>query len=171
MPPAGERDAGRPRRRLRRVDAAGRRRTATIEVVLTPATLFETVTVTPTRTRAAARRRAGQRQRRRAGRHPAVAGRRRRRRAAAGADLQPVPAHQQPVVASDGAGRVAARHRPERRQPHAGAARRRAVQRSVRRLGVLDARAARERRSHRGRRRHRARASTATTRWAASSTS
>jgi outer membrane receptor protein involved in Fe transport len=32
------------------------------------------------------------------------------------------------------------RHRPERRQPHAGAARRRAVQRSVRRLGLLDAR-------------------------------
>ena len=101
--------------------------------------------------RAAHRRRAGQRQRARPPGHPAVARGRRRRRAAADADVQPVPPHEQPVVASDGAGRVAARHRAERRQPHARAARRRAVQRSVRRLGVLDARAARERRSHRGR--------------------
>ena len=119
----------------------------------------------------AAARRAGQRQRADAGRHPPLAGRRRRRRAAADSDVQPVPPHQQPGVASDRAGRVAARHRPERRQPHAGAARRRAVQRSVRRLGVLDARAARRDRSHRGRGQRRARASTATTRWAASSTS
>ena len=53
----------------------------------------------------------------------------------------------------DVAGRVAARHRSERRQPHARAARRRSVQRSVRRLGVLDARAARIDRADRGRRR------------------
>ena len=120
--------------------------------MLQPATLSETVTVTATAHRAAAGRRAGQRQRADPGRHPALARRRRRRRAAADSDVQPVPPHQQPVVASDRAGRVAARHRAERRQPHAGAARRRAVQRSVRRLGVLDARAARGRRSHRGRR-------------------
>ena len=101
----------------------------------------------------------------------AVAGRRGRRRAAAGADVQPVPPHQQPRGEPDGAGRVAARHRPERRQPHARAARRHPVQRSVRRLGVLDPRADDERRSHRGHRRRRPRASTATTRWAASSTS
>ena len=47
------------------------------------------------------------------------------------------------VGAADDAGRVAARHRAERPEPHARAARRRAVQRSVRRLGLLDARAAR----------------------------
>ena len=56
--------------------------------------------------------------------------------------------------ASDGAGRVAARHRAERRQPVAGADRRRAVQRPVRRLGLLDARAARERGPHRAGGRH-----------------
>ena len=83
----------------------------------------------------------------------AVGGRCRRRCPAAGPDFQPVPAHQQPRRASDDAGRVAARHRPERRQPDAGADRRRAVQRSVRRLGVLDPRAARERRPDRGGRR------------------
>ena len=99
----------------------------------------------------AAARRAGQRHRAQAGRHPPLAGRRGRRCAAADSDVQPVPAHEQPGVASDRAGRVAARHRPERRQPHAGAARQRAVQRSVRRLGVLDARAARRGRPHRSR--------------------
>ena len=114
----------------------------------------ETVTVTATRERAAARRRAGQRQRARAAsdirQSPAVV---------ADDVLRQVPTFSlfrrtsSLVVASDRAGRVAARHRPERRQPHAGAARRRAVQRSVRRLGLLDARAARERRSHRGCRR------------------
>ena len=119
----------------------------------------------------AAGRRAGQRHRAQAGRHPPLAGRGGRRCAAADPDVQPVPAHEQPGVASDGAGRVAARHRPERRQPHARAARRRAVQRPVRRLGVLDPRAAGRCRSHRSRRRRRAPASTATTRWAASSTS
>ena len=97
-------------------------------------------------------RRAGQRQRAQAGRHPPLAGRRGRRCAAADSDVQPVPAHEQPGVASDRAGRVAARHRSERRQPHARAARQRAVQRSVRRLGVLDARAAGRSRPHRSRR-------------------
>ena len=51
--------------------------------------------------------------------------------------------------ASDGARRVAARRRSERSEPDARAARRHPVQRSVRRLGVLDARAAGERGSHR----------------------
>ena len=78
---------------------------------------------------------------------------RRRRRAAAGADLQPVPPYQQPCRESDGAGRVAARHRSERRQPDARAARRHSIQRSVRRLGVLDARADDECRAHRNHRR------------------
>ena len=99
----------------------------------------------------AAARRAGQRHRAQAGRHPPLAGRRGRRRAAADSDVQPVPAHEQPRVASDRPGRVAARHRPERRQPHARAARQRAVQRSVRRLGVLDAGAARRGRPYRSR--------------------
>ena len=61
---------------------------------------------------------------------------------------------QQPGRAADDAGRVAARDRPERPEPHARAARRRAVQRSVRRLGLLDPRAARQRRSHRDHRGH-----------------
>ena len=118
-----------------------------VDVVLAPAGVSETVTVTATR----GEQRTGDLPASvsvigRAG-DPAVAGGGRRRRAAADSDLQPVPPHQQPVVASDGAGRVAARHRPERREPHAGAARRRAVQRSVRRLGLLDARAARQRSS------------------------
>ena len=121
--------------------------------------------------RATDERHPGERERRRARGDRSVAGRRRRRRAAADADLQPLPPDEQPVVASDDAGRVAARHRAERRQPHAGAARRRAVQRSVRRLGVLDARAARERWTGSRSWTARARASTATTPWAASSTS
>ena len=124
-----------------------------VNVVLKIATLFETVTVTPTRSAKAAWRRAGQRQHRREGNDSSVAGRGRRRCAAAGADLQPVPAKQQSVVASDRAGRVAARDRSERREPHPRARGRRAVQRSVRRLGLLDACAAGERRSHRGHRR------------------
>ena len=103
--------------------------------------------------RAAPRRRARERQRAQQRGNQTVPGCGSRRRAAADADVQSVPPDEQPVVASDGAGRVAARDRSERRQPHARAARRRAVQRSVRRLGVLDARAARERRPHRGRRR------------------
>ena len=122
------------------------------------------------------RARAGDAPRRRhrhADAHRAAAGRRRRRASTCSTreDIRQSPAvvaddvlRQMPtfslfrrtsslVVASDDAGRVAARHRAERRQPHARAARRRAVQRSVRRLGVLDARAARRRRAHRGRRR------------------
>ena len=83
-------------------------------------------------------------------RHQAVAGDGGRRRAAADPDLQPVQADEQPRVASDHAGRVASRNRAERGQPHARAARRRAVQRSVRRVGVLVAGAARERRADRG---------------------
>ena len=75
--------------------------------------------------------------------------RRGRRCAAADADVQPVPPHEQPLVASDDAGRVAARHRTERGQPDARPAGRRAVQRSVRWLGVLDARARSKHRSHR----------------------
>ena len=85
---------------------------------------------------AAHRRCSGQHQRRDQRADPAVARRRRRRRAAAGADVQPVPPHQQHRRQPDGAGRVAARRRPERRQPHARAARRHPVQRSVRRLGA-----------------------------------
>ncbi len=83
----------------------------------------------------------------------AFAGRRGRRRAAPGAGLQPVPPDQQPGLASDGAGRLAARRRTERREPHARAARRCPVQRSLRRLGVLDARAADGHRSDRDRQR------------------
>ncbi len=74
-----------------------------------PATLLETVTVTPTRTE------------QRLGDIPAsvnvltargnrgLARGRRRRRAAADADVQPLPPHQQPRRAADHAGRVAAR--------------------------------------------------------------
>ena len=102
--------------------------------------------------RAAPGRHPGERQRAQPRRHPPVAGRRRRRCAAPDPDVQPVPADEQPRVASDHAGRVAARHRAERRQPDAGPARRRPVQRSVRRLGLLDARAARQHRAHRDRR-------------------
>ena len=127
----------------------------TVEVRLRPAGYTEQLIVTADALGTAHCRRAGQRQRRHQRADRAVAGRRRRRRAAAGADVQPVPPHQQPCRESDGAGRVAARHRPERRQPHARAARRRSVQRSVRRLGLLDARADDERRAHRNhRRRH-----------------
>ena len=99
--------------------------------------------------------RAGQHQHRIQRADRAISRGRRRRRAAAGADVQPVPADQQHRGEPDGAGRLAARHRAERREPHARAARRRSVQRSVRRLGLLDARADDERRAHRDhRRRH-----------------
>ena len=83
----------------------------------------------------------------------AVSRRRRGRRAAADTDVQPVSPHQQHRVASDRTGRVAARSGAERREPHARAARSGAVQRSIRRVGVLDARAADGHRAHRGRRR------------------
>ena len=131
---------------------AGSEPTASVDVVLTPAGLAETVTVTATRSE------------QRTGDLPAsvsVLGRQEIRQSpAVVADdvLRQIPTFslfppdEQPVVASHGAGRLAARHRAERRQPHARAARRRAVQRSVRRLGLLDARAARERRPDRGRR-------------------
>ena len=88
-----------------------------LEIGLAPATLLETVTVTPSRTEE------------RIGNIPAsisvidteaireLARGGGRRRAAAGADLQLVPPYQQSVVASDDARRVVARHRPERRQP------------------------------------------------------
>ena len=131
---------------------AGSEPAASVEVVLAPAGVAETVTVTATRNE----QRTGDlpasvsvlgRQE-----NPSIAGGGRRRRAPADPDVQPVSEDEQPVVASDLPGRVAARHRPERCEPHARAARRRAVQRSVRRLGLLDAGAARERRSDRGRR-------------------
>ena len=136
-----------------------------------PATLLETVIVTPTRTE------------QRLGDVPASVNiltreeieaspaRRGRRRPAPGSDVQPVPPHQQPRRPSDDAGRVAARDRAERAEPHARPARRRSVQRSVRRLGVLDSRAARSASIASRSPTTRRRACTATTRWAASSTS
>ena len=64
--------------------------------------------------------------------------------------VQPLPPLEQPLRAPDESGRVAARHRAERREPQPRAARWRAVQRRVRRLGVLDGAADGERRAHRG---------------------
>ena len=103
--------------------------------------------------RATARRYAGQRHGARQQTNRAVGGRRRRRPAAAGADVFPVPPHEQHGGAPDRARRLASRHRSQRRQPHARPDRRRAVQRSLRRMGVLDARAARRGRPDRDGRR------------------
>ena len=140
-----------PRRSRRSNGRCRRARTTEVDVVLSPASAVGNRHRDRIADGTAAARRPGQRHRAQAGRHPPLAGRGGRRCAAADSDVQPVPAHEQPGVASDRAGRVAARHRPERRQPHARAARRRAVQRSVRRLGVLDPRAAGRGRPHRGR--------------------
>ena len=145
--------------------------TRPLQIVLAPAQLLEQVTVTATRTEQRLGDIAGERQRAARRGDQEVAGRRRRRRAAADSDVQPVPPHEQPVVASDRAGRVAARHRAERRQPHAGAARRRARS-TIRSAAGCTGRACRSRASIASRwSTDRARACTATTRWAASSTS
>ncbi len=103
--------------------------------------------------RAATRRCARERQRDHHRGDPGVARIARRRRAPPGAVVQPLPPDQQPRGAADGAGSVAARDWPQRSEPHAGAARWHPVQRSIRRLGVLDPRAAGERRSRRDHRR------------------
>ena len=84
-----------------------------------------------------------------------VAGRRGRRCAAQVPSFSLFRRANSVVAQPDHAGRLAARHRSERPEPDARPARRRAVQRSVRRMGLLDARAARQRRSHRSDRRHR----------------
>ena len=61
----------------------------------------------------------------------------RRRSPAPGPGLQPLPPLLEPRHAPDHAGRVLARHRPERHQPGARPVRRSARQRCVRRLGLL----------------------------------
>ena len=165
-------DDRRPRRRLRREDAEGvASRADPIEITVEPATLLETVTVTPTRTE------------QRLGDVPASVNvltseeiqaspaLRRRRRAAAGADVQPVPPHQQP--------RRRSRRRRACRCAASGRAARAgrsccstACRSTIRSAAGCTGRACRSSASIASRSpRTRRRACTATTRWAASSTS
>ena len=150
--PRGAGHVDRSRRRLRR-EAAAARRTRHARRRAHPGRDPRSGHRHPVAYRATAWRCPGQHRRPRCPADQAITRRRRRRCAAADSDLQPVPPDQQPVVAPDRARRVAARHRPERGQPHPGDDRQRAVQRSVRRLGLLDPGAARERRSDRSGRR------------------
>ena len=92
-----------------------------IEVVLSPATILETVTVTPSRGEQRLADVSASVERHRQGRRQRVARSRRRRCAAPDSDVQLVHAGQQPLVASDVAGRLASRHRAERCQPDARA--------------------------------------------------
>ncbi len=138
-----------------RVSAATLGAGGSITVVLRPAALTETVTVTagrrelrgvdtPAATTVVVVGRAAE-----LGRHH------RRRCAALHARLHAVPAVLVPRRQPDDAGRHPARALGVRRQPHAGARRRRAAQRPVRRLGLLEPPAAGGDRSHRDRaRRH-----------------
>ena len=86
----------------------------TLDIRLEPGRVSEQVIVTPARIEQALGRRArqclgaGQR------RNPAVARRRGRRCPASDSDVQPLPPHQQPLLPSDLAGRVASRDRAER---------------------------------------------------------
>ena len=73
-----------------------------------------------------------------------------RRHAAAGAGVQPVPAVGQPGRQPDLPGRVASRRGAERSQPDAGPPRRRALERRLRGLGLLEPRAACRDRAGRG---------------------
>ena len=108
-----------------------------LEFVLAPERMTEAVTVTATRGERRTSDVPASDQCARPRRHQAVSRSRGGRRPAADPDVQSLPPHEQPGVASDRAGRLSARRRPERRQPHARHARRRADQRSVRRVGLL----------------------------------
>ena len=138
-----------------RVSAATLGAGGSITVVLRPAALTRDRHRHRRPPRAARRRYAGRDDGRLVGRSAQLRRHHRRRCAALHARLHAVPAVLVPRRQPDDAGRHPARALGVRREPHAGARRRRAAQRPVRRLGLLEPRAAGGDRSHRDRaRRH-----------------
>ena len=117
--------------------SAGADDTASVEVVLHPASTAEQVTVTATRMQTPLSQTTADVRvltHREIGRH---IGPHAGRRAPAGPGLHPFPPHRQPGGQSHGTGRVAARRGGQRSQPRPGPGGRHSAERPFRRLGLL----------------------------------